>query len=230
MSGKTDSHSGIINDDVIFNKFSEFILDKDHPCIMAQSVFGSNKVDLHIYNEFPSGETAREILADLQLYLSKYDFASNDFETFMAVFRTDQSYSEVEFEKRLWEQLQFLHQEDPRKNSWDPEVSSDTANGNFSFSLGGKAFYIVGMHPGSSRIARRSPYPAIAFNLHWQFERLREMGAYGNVRDKIRERDLDLQGEINPMLDDFGNSSEARQYSGRNVSKDWQCPFHKSEN
>ena len=34
-----------------------------------------------------------------------------------------------------------------------------------------------------------------------------------------------LQGEINPMVDDHGQSSEARQYSGREVEEDWQAPF-----
>src|SRR5690606_40704217 len=102
---------------------------------------------------------------------------------------------------------------------------SDPENDNFSFSLGGKAFYMVGLHPNSSRKARQSPVPAIAFNLHWQFEKLREMGAYYTVRDKIRERDKDLQGSINPMLEDFGETSEARQYSGRKVGEEWKCPF-----
>jgi len=105
-------------------------------------------------------------------------------------------------------------------------VSKDTENQHFSFSIGGKAFYIVGMHPGASRKARQSPYAAIAFNLHWQFEKLREMGSYETVRDKIRERDKELQGSINPVLEDFGSNSEARQYSGRKVEKDWKCPFH----
>ena len=93
--------------------------------------------------------------------------------------------------------------------------------------LQGKAFYIVGMHPESSRIARRSPYPSIAFNLHHQFEKLRHMGVYPNVRDKIRERDKNLQGSINPTLQDFGERSEARQYSGKATKEDWTCPFHR---
>ena len=25
---------------------------------------------------------------------------------------------------------------------------------------------------------------------------------------------------------DFGNNSEAKQYSGRKVDKEWKCPFH----
>ena len=54
------------------------------------------------------------------------------------------------------------------------------------------------------------------------------MGSYEVVRDRIRERDKALQGEINPMLRDFGVTSEAKQYSGREVDKSWKCPFHQA--
>ena len=67
----------------------------------------------------------------------------------------------------------------------------------------------------------------LAFNLHWQFEELRRQGLYDNVRDTIRQRDLDKNGSINPVLKDFGTASEALQYSGRNNGANWKCPFHK---
>lgn len=105
-------------------------------------------------------------------------------------------------------------------------MSDDPNNPNFSFSIKGKAFYIVGMHPQSSRLARQAPYCTVVFNLHWQFEKLREMGAYQAVKNKIRLRDKKLQGTINPVLRDFGSDSETRQYSGRNVGAEWECPFH----
>ncbi|MFD2516986.1 guanitoxin biosynthesis heme-dependent pre-guanitoxin N-hydroxylase GntA [Salinimicrobium flavum] len=204
--------------------FNEFILGKDHPCIMAQTVFSMDKVDFHEYEDFGSRETAKFILEDLKKYISGYDFESNDFLTFLVAFKGRKDYSEEEFEKLLWQQLQYLHEEDD--SPWDEAVGSDPESGNFSFSLGGRAFYMVGLHPNSSRKARQAPYPALAFNLHWQFEKLREMGSYDTVRSKIRERDIELQGEINPMLADFGEKSEARQYSGRKVGEDWKCPFH----
>lgn len=203
--------------------FKDFILEKDHPCIMAQTVFSMDQVVFHTYDGFGTKATANKILRDLKTYLSNYDFESNDFRTFIAAFKGPKEYSEKEFENKLWEQLQHLNETDDVE--WDKEVSSDPENPNFSFSLGGRAFYIVGMHPGSSRIARQSPVPAIAFNLHWQFEKLREMGSYYTVRDKIRERDTELQGGMNPMLEDFGERSEARQYSGRKVGEEWKCPF-----
>lgn len=207
----------------INEEFREFILGRNHPCVMAQTVFTMDKVDFHVYEELGSRVTAAKILEDIKTYLSRYDFDSNDFLTFFAVFKEQNMLSEEEFERLLWKQLQFLHEVD--EQPWDPDVSADPAHKDFSFSINGKAFYIVGLHPGSSRKARQSPYPAIAFNLHWQFEKLRSMGTYDTVRDKIRERDIELQGSINPMMEDFGTKSEAKQYSGRKVGDEWKCPF-----
>ncbi|MFD2832090.1 guanitoxin biosynthesis heme-dependent pre-guanitoxin N-hydroxylase GntA [Christiangramia antarctica] len=213
------------NETEIFKTFKDFIIKQDHPCMMAQTVFSQDAVEIKKYEGFGTLETAEKIYSDLKKYLKNYDFESNDFRTFMAVFPKNELNSEAEYEKILWEQLSKISKVD--EEPWDPTVSSDITDKNFSFSIAGKAFYIVGMHPKSSRFARRAPYPSIAFNLHWQFEKLREMGAYETVRDRIRERDKELQGFINPMLKDFGKSSEAKQYSGRAVKKDWVCPFHK---
>ena len=117
-----------------------------------------------------------------------------------------------------------MHEADDQP--WDPDVSSDPENNNFSFSATGKAFYAVGLHPNSSRKARRAPCPALVFNLYDQFEQFRDKDSFDNVREKIRKRDKDFQGSVNPMLDDFGEKNEARQYSGRKVVNDWECPFH----
>ncbi|MCM4159491.1 YqcI/YcgG family protein [Antarcticibacterium flavum] len=212
----------------IRTEFQNFIIDNNHPCVMAQTVFSMDKVDFHVYENLGSKQTSAKILKDLKNYIEKYDFESNDFLTFFAVFKGRKEFTEVQFEELLWKQLQFLHELDDQP--WDHEVASDPEENNFSFSIGGKAFYMVGMHPNSSRMARQSPYPAIAFNLHWQFEKLRDMGTYDTVRNKIRERDMELQGSNNPMLEDFGEKSEARQYSGRKVGEEWKCPFLQAKN
>lgn len=212
-----------VNETAAKAEFKNFIIEDNHPCVMAQTVFSMDQVDFHVYDNFGSKNTARKILQDLKIYLTKYDFDSNDFFTFIATFRGRKDYTEKQFEELLWKQLQFIHELDDK--TWDPSVSENPEDKNFSFSIAGKAFYMVGLHPNSSRKARQSPAPTIAFNLHWQFEKLREMGAYHNVRDKIRERDRELQGDNNPMLEDFGETSEARQYSGRKVGEEWKCPF-----
>ena len=66
----------------------------------------------------------------------------------------------------------------------------------------------------------------IAFNLHEQFERLRARGKYEPLKAAMRARDLALQGSVNPVLANFGDTSETRQYSGRAVTDSWRCPFH----
>lgn len=208
----------------VTEQFKEFILEKDHPCIMAQTVFTMDEVSLNCYTGLGTEGTAKEIWEDLKQYLEGYDFEGNSFQTFIATFPTTEVFSEKEFEELLWKQLQWLNKVDSQP--WDPSVSSDPTSSKFSFSVAGKAFYIVGMHPKSSRLARQAPFPTLVFNLHWQFEKLREMGTYRRVRNTIRKRDKKRQGYINPMLQDFGNDTEARQYSGRKVEKNWKCPFH----
>lgn len=95
----------------------------------------------------------------------------------------------------------------------------------FSLSIASHPFFVIGLHPGASRIARRFRHPALVFNSHRQFEQLRDDGRYGKMQAIIRKRDKLLQGSVNPSLADFGTATEARQYSGRDVGKDWECPY-----
>ncbi len=126
----------------------------------------------------------------------------------------------------LWQQLQQLHDEDRHYHTWDPSVSGDPHAADFSFSFAGRAFFVVGLHPGSSRWARRFAWPVLVFNAHEQFEQLRAQGRFEKLQALIREREWALQGSLNPNLQDFGHGSEARQYAGRAVGGDWRCPFH----
>jgi FPC/CPF motif-containing protein YcgG len=81
------------------------------------------------------------------------------------------------------------------------------------------------MHAYSSRFARRFAWPTLIFNPHEQFERMRQDGTWRRMRETIRQRDVMLQGNVNPMLSDFGETSEAQQYSGRVVEKVWHPQF-----
>ena len=66
----------------------------------------------------------------------------------------------------------------------------------------------------------------MVFNFHEQFERLRARGKFETMKQTIRAREMTFQGSINPMLTNFGERSEASQYSGQAVSDKWPCPFH----
>ncbi|MDN3492564.1 guanitoxin biosynthesis heme-dependent pre-guanitoxin N-hydroxylase GntA [Winogradskyella bathintestinalis] len=216
------STSNITSD--VETAYKNFILEAKHPCIMAKTLFMTDNYHLKTYDSITDVESLKLLLNDIASFLDQYDFESNEFESLLAVFPNNHFETEIDFEKALWKALQRLHDMDD--SEWDTTVSKNPEDSNFSFSLKGKAFYIVGLHPNSSRIARQSPYTTIVFNLHWQFEKLREMGTYKKVKKRIRKRDKKLQGHINPMLKDFRKDSEVKQYSGRNLDNQWKCPFH----
>ncbi|MEO8174066.1 MAG: guanitoxin biosynthesis heme-dependent pre-guanitoxin N-hydroxylase GntA, partial [Sediminibacterium sp.] len=138
--------------------------------------------------------------------------------------------TETLFDTVLWKRLQALSDLDSQNYSYDQRVDPDPASPDFSFSIKEEAFFIIGMHPASSRAARQFSYPVIVFNPHAQFEDLKQRNKYESVRSITRKRDTVYSGSVNPMLDDFGSSSEARQYSGRVYDAEWKCPFtHKSK-
>ena len=153
------------------------------------------------------------------------------FQSFAVIFEGPVDLDEKTFEKFLWARAESL----TNKDAWlgtsrDARVSSDPEDPHFSLSFGEEAFFIVGLHPHASRPARRFERPALVFNLHDQFEQLREQGRYERMRAKIIESDVALAGSPNPMLARHGTISEARQYSGRNVAESgWVCPFNPVE-
>jgi hypothetical protein len=209
--------------DKVEEEFRDFIIAQKHPCLMANTVFQMGNYHLRVYDTIQSDNTAKAVLSDIENYLANYDFESNTFESLIICFKDNDFKTEIQFEKILWDFLQKLHNNDNVR--WDPTVSQDPNDPNFSFSIKGRAFYIVGMHPNSSRLARQAPYCTLVFNLHWQFEKLRAMGTYQRIKKRIRQRDEILQGSINPVLRDHGSESETKQYSGRKVDSSWKCPF-----
>jgi uncharacterized protein len=204
--------------------FRQLISDPHFPCLGAKAAFNSNSQTLRAFGELGSAESTNDLAAALP------DFAKNpgDYASFIAIFEGPRETTEIEFEQLLWRQLRLLHEHDAAGDDWAPNVASDPADPHFSFSFAGQALYVIGMHAHSSREARRFPWPVMIFNPHEQFERLRSDGKWKHMQESIRQRDVQLQGSINPMLSDFGQQSEARQYSGRAVDENWQAPFPKA--
>lgn len=194
----------------------------DYPCLGARSVIRRDRATVHVYDALGSRESARRILEDLHQFASGVDL-EDGLASFVALFRGPEMRDERQFEGLLWEQLREVHAAD--ELPWTPDVSGDPDDPHFAFSAAGTAYFVVGLHPMASREARRAAVPTLVFNPHAQFEQMRASGAYARMRDRIRARDAALQGQINPMVSDHGTSSEARQYSGREVSPDWRAPF-----
>jgi FPC/CPF motif-containing protein YcgG len=200
--------------------------DPDFPCVGAKSVVNQSSYRFALYGELASEAATAGLAHDLYTFAQERPQIAGDFTSFIASFAEPKLRSVKAFETLLWRQLSALHELDREQFQWNADVSANPEDPSFSFSFAGGAYFVVGLSPASRRWARRFPWPTLVFNDHFQFERLRENQQFDRLRDTIRERDGLLHGSANPMLEDHGSHSEARQYSGRNVGEDWRCPVH----
>ena len=210
-------------------KFLAFI-DADHfPCVGAKAALARESLRTAEFSTLGDPANDQSLLAaltDFAVMIAAGDYPKTTVHSFAALFHAPFGTGELRFENLLWHQLWRLHQLDAvRGMRQASDVSSDTGSTKFSLSLAGHSFFVIGLHPGASRIARRFRHPALVFNSHQQFEQLRADGRYQKMQHATRKRDRALQGSVNPNLADFGEAPEARQYSGREVGKDWRCPY-----
>ena len=214
-----------MNRNAVEEEFRSFVEEPAFPCLAGKGLVRQRGYTLGVYPSLGSPSATTQLADDLCSFTATVQLDGPAFVAFVAVFRGRPPKSEEIFERSLWSQLQGLHDTD-QATDWDPAVSSDPEASNFGFSFASRAFFVVGLHPGSSRIARRFSRSALVFNPHAQFGRLRQEGRFDRLRSAIRERDLALQEEPNMSLADFGAISEAQQYSGKAADPDWRCPFH----
>lgn len=206
-------------------EFRAFVGDAAFPCLAGKGVVNANGYECMAYGALGSGGSTRALARDLASFVEDNDDDAR-LRAFVAVFPDTVCVDEHAFEQQLWAQLQRLSDADAN-GSWDETASEDPDDPRFSFSFRGCAMFVVGLHPNSSRLARRFRWPALVFNPRSQFERLRETGRFERLRGAVRDREIALQGSLNPNLADFGDSSDARQYSGRATEPEWKCPFHR---
>ena len=206
--------------------FADFVAAPDFPCVGAKSALASGNLKIVAARDLTSGWNDLDIHRQLASWAKDYGKDPAGLRSLVVVFEGPTDLDEQGFEKALWERVQSLADKDAwRGLPADARVSPDPDSPHFSLSFGGEAFFVVGLHPGASRPARRFSRPALVFNLHDQFVRLRGDGRYEKMRQRILSRDEALAGSINPMLARHGETSEAGQYSGRHVDDAWVPPF-----
>ena len=225
----------LADEDDIAARFLSFVADAAFPCVGAKAALARDAIHVVSLDRLGSRSNDARLLDALSAFAASIDQAIGDdieakdttVRSFVAVFNGPADTDEQRFEAMLWSQLQRLHDLDARRGTaWAADVSRNPDDPRFSLSLAGHPFFVIGLHPGASRLARRFDLPAMVFNSHRQFDRLRADGRYAKMQAATRERDVALQGSINPNLADFGTAPETRQYSGRKVEPDWRCPFH----
>lgn len=206
--------------------FHAFIREAGFPCVGAKSALSKGQMRIVVARDITSAWDDLRIYPALLAFAARYRRQPDLFQSFAVVFEGPADLDEEGFERHLWDRIQSLADKDAwLGHPWDGRVAREPDNPHFSLSFAGEAFFVVGLHPHASRPARRFSSPALVFNLHAQFEQLREAGRYEKLRSSILQRDEALAGSVNPMLARHGEVSEARQYSGRVVDEEWRCPF-----
>ena len=206
--------------------FRRFVDDPSFVCVGAKAALAKGRMHVIIATDLLSSCDDHRIYSGLCEIVRDYRADREMFQSFVVIFEQPAHMSEESFERALWVRAQSLSDKDASNGqAYDDRVSMQPDNPHFALSFAEEGFFIVGLHPGASRESRRFERPTLVFNLHDQFERLRSDGDYEKMRAVILNRDKKLTGSVNPMLARHGETSEARQYSGRLVGQDWKCPF-----
>ena len=210
------------------SKIKELVEQKDYPCIGALRAIKKGDYRVGVYKGFGTGHSSQLLKDDLLTFLTEQKKTDSAYLTFIASFPEDFILSETDFENRLWQELSAVSALD--QSPWDPQFSEDPKDKKFCFSLGGSAFFVVGLHAKSSRESRTFHYPTLIFNLYEQFEIITRLGQYESMVDINRKKALSFDGDVNPMVEKYGEMWESIQFSGKQNGKEWKCPFHRIMN
>jgi FPC/CPF motif-containing protein YcgG len=215
-----------MNKKIIEYEFKDYINDESFPCVGAKSSLTQSNVNFYFAKSILDSTYDDDLYESLKSFGQKLVLDGVALQSYVLIFSDEKQFSEIEFENLLWGKLQALHDIDVARNvDWSTDCESQPESPKFSMSIAGCSFFIIGVHPGASRAARKFKHPVMVFNSHAQFEILRGNGKYKKLQKIIRKKDLEINGSINPMVKNFGDGAEASQYSGRHVDESWKCPL-----
>lgn len=207
-------------------EFEALIHQPNYPCIAAKAALAKGELEIGIYRGLGTGESAVAFGRDLLKFKDRYFSERAQYLTYAAVFDGVEFEDEEAFEQAMWKELSIIASLPEFSSApWDPNFSDNPEDKNFCFSLGGHAFFIVGMHPKSSRLSRQFSKPTLVMNLYEQFEALDEETQFYPMVRTNRKKDLAFQGSVNPMVEQHAEMWEAIQFSGKENPKEWKCPF-----
>jgi FPC/CPF motif-containing protein YcgG len=167
----------------VVKTFQAMIQCDTYTCLGAKKTEQENNLRFGVFDSDCDRDIGQLITAGLQQFEDDRNNLSKIYASYIAIFPNWAPQTEVDFENSMWQRLQQVHDYDYRKDRpWDESKSTDSMDPNFGFSVNGKAYFIVGLHPNSSRWARRFPWPTLVFNSHSQFELL----YFQNSFDKLK--------------------------------------------
>jgi FPC/CPF motif-containing protein YcgG len=215
----------MVSDEYIINEYFCFLNEREFPCVAAKAALTRNQIRCIVVHHMACPANDLEILRFMYDFVDQYRLSSESYHSAAVIFRAPADTDEKAFDTLLWERLKALSALDKANYLHDNRVDENPESPNYSYSLKSEAFFVIGLHPASERRSRRFKYPTLIFNPHAEFEKLRKLNRFEKLKRVVRKRDVIFSGSVNPMLNDFGNSSEVIQYSGKRHGKQWKCPL-----
>lgn len=209
----------------IISSYLEWISSREFPCIGAKAAARREQVRCLVVDHMACPAHDPRILQFIYTFIDGYRESVKSFHSAAVIFRLPIAMDELSYDKLLWERLRALAKLDRVKYAHDKRVDADPTSPRFSFSLKEEALFIIGIHPASKRKSRQFSYPAMVFNPHAEFEKLRKANRYQSMKEVVRKRDIAYSGTVNPLLKDFGEASEVFQFSGVQHPPEWKCPL-----
>lgn len=206
---------------VAHEQFRGMMLNESFACIGGASAVRRGNYQFALLPELASEEAIVECCDALRKFVSKFPAASHPVAVFVAAFRGPLCENESDFESRLWDQLQGMHDSHGQRAWFSADDSLADRDDELGFIFDDRNFFVVGMHPAASRWSRRYAWPTLVFNALSHAEHATRLGQFDRMRDRIRSRDQRLQGSLNPTV----SEPQVAQFSGRDVGPDWQCPL-----
>lgn len=202
---------------LVHGQLRAMVLSNVYTCLGAATAVRREHYRLGLYPALGSAEAVEGHAADLIRFAEEHPGSDHPIAVFISVFDGPVRADEIAFETDLWTHLAALDEINPSPTDEFPTESTLTDPG---FVFAGRNFFVVGLHPGASRWARRFAWPTLVFNALSHGDPLREAGQFDRMAARIRDRDCRLQGSVNPSIE----NSRLSQFSGRSVTGEWVCP------
>ncbi len=209
----------------IREQYLSYIKNDSFPCIAAKAALANQQIKCMVADHMACPKDDTLILQFLYDFVDTYRSSKELYHSAAILFKGPEQVNEEEFDGLMWMRLQALANLDSKAYDYDKRVDNNPGSANFSFSLKEEAFFIIGLHANNNRLTRQFKYPVLTFNPHAQFEQLRDLNKFENMQRVVRKRDLAYSGSVNPMLENYGETSEVYQYSGRKYDNKWECPL-----
>src|SRR6186997_3253532 len=184
--------------EAIIARYIAYLDQKSFPCVGAKAARARQQISCIVVDNMESRLEDNRMLQFMYEFIDAFRSSPNLFHSATIIFSAPVIEDEGLYDALFWNTLQALSNLDANYYPYDTRVHQDPASHHFSFSLKSEALYVIGLNPKSSRMARQFAYPAMVFNPHSQFEKLREEDRYQHLKDVIRKRDIAFSGSVNP--------------------------------